>query len=244
MVCVMQDDEFVSTWVANKAVYRTRMALADGGELLIIAPGLKRFGEQPDVDALIRKYGYVRHAAQCWSNIAAQRRHARSGPCHGPPDPRLVRRAVQNHLCSGPSDGAEVESVNFGYADLARRWSRYQPERRRKAGTRRPTASSFFHSHAFGRAVGHAATSCTTAAGVWPHDRRDGLMPLAPALGGPVRRGLFCVKLGGMIDPAPGPRFSRPDLPPARAPNCSLRPAISTACARRSKTGPTRSISG
>ena len=58
IVCVMQGDEFFSTWVANKAVYRTRMALADGGELLIIAPGLKRFGEQPEVDALIRKYGY------------------------------------------------------------------------------------------------------------------------------------------------------------------------------------------
>ena len=55
---VMQADEFLSTWVANKAVYRTRMALADGGELLIIAPGLERFGEQPEVDALIRKYGY------------------------------------------------------------------------------------------------------------------------------------------------------------------------------------------
>src|SRR6476659_5611629 len=58
VVCVMQGDEFFSTWVANKAVYRTRMALADDGELIIIAPGLKRFGEQPDVDTLIRKYGY------------------------------------------------------------------------------------------------------------------------------------------------------------------------------------------
>jgi len=59
IVCVMQGDEFFSTWVANKAVYRTRMALADGGELVVIAPGLKRFGEQPEVDAFIRKYGYV-----------------------------------------------------------------------------------------------------------------------------------------------------------------------------------------
>src|SRR4029078_6189000 len=58
VVCVMQGDEFFSTWVANKAVYRTRRALADDGELVIIAPGLKRFGEQPDVDALIRQYGY------------------------------------------------------------------------------------------------------------------------------------------------------------------------------------------
>src|SRR5262249_14986667 len=59
VVCVMQADEFRSTWVANKAVYRTRMAIADGGELLILAPGLRRFGEQADVDALIRKYGYA-----------------------------------------------------------------------------------------------------------------------------------------------------------------------------------------
>ncbi len=66
VVAVMQADEFRSTWVANKAVYRTRMVIADGGELLIIAPGLERFGEQPEVDALIRKYGYggtdTRHA--------------------------------------------------------------------------------------------------------------------------------------------------------------------------------------
>src|SRR5262249_7752225 len=58
MVCVMQADELASTWVSNKATYRTRMALADDGELLIIAPGLKRFGEQPEVDSLIRQYGY------------------------------------------------------------------------------------------------------------------------------------------------------------------------------------------
>ena len=45
----MQPDEFRATWVANKAVYRTRMAIADGGELLIIAPGVERFGEQPEV---------------------------------------------------------------------------------------------------------------------------------------------------------------------------------------------------
>ena len=59
IVAVMQADEFRATWVANKAVYRTRMAMADGGELLVIAPGVERFGEQPEVDALIRTYGYL-----------------------------------------------------------------------------------------------------------------------------------------------------------------------------------------
>src|SRR5690606_8449406 len=62
IVAVMQADEFRATWVANKAVYRTRMAIADGGELVVIAPGVERFGEQPEVDALIRRYGYLSQA--------------------------------------------------------------------------------------------------------------------------------------------------------------------------------------
>jgi hypothetical protein len=50
--------EFHSTWIGNKAVYRTRMALADGAELIILAPGVHEFGEDKGIDLLIRKYGY------------------------------------------------------------------------------------------------------------------------------------------------------------------------------------------
>lgn len=50
--------EFKSTWLGNKAVYRTRMAIADGGDLIVLAPGVDKFGEDPTNDALIRKYGY------------------------------------------------------------------------------------------------------------------------------------------------------------------------------------------
>ncbi len=50
--------EFKSTWLGNKAIYRTRMAMADGGELIILAPGLTEFGEDHEIDRLIRKYGY------------------------------------------------------------------------------------------------------------------------------------------------------------------------------------------
>lgn len=57
-VVYLDPDEFKSTWLGNKAVYRTRMAMADGGELIILAPGVERFGEDDRVDALIRKYGY------------------------------------------------------------------------------------------------------------------------------------------------------------------------------------------
>lgn len=54
----LDPDEFTSTWLGNKAIYRTRMALADGAKLMILAPGLKTFGEDAQIDALIRKYGY------------------------------------------------------------------------------------------------------------------------------------------------------------------------------------------
>ena len=57
-VVYLDPSEFKSTWLGNKAVYRTRMAMADGGELIILAPGVERFGEDDRVDQLIRKYGY------------------------------------------------------------------------------------------------------------------------------------------------------------------------------------------
>ena len=57
-VVYLDPSEFKSTWLGNKAVYRTRMAMADGGELIILAPGVERFGEDDQVDKLIRKYGY------------------------------------------------------------------------------------------------------------------------------------------------------------------------------------------
>ena len=57
-VVYLDPSEFSSTWLGNKAIYRTRMAMADGGELIVLAPGVKQFGEDKAVDGLIRKYGY------------------------------------------------------------------------------------------------------------------------------------------------------------------------------------------
>src|ERR1017187_9578453 len=57
-VVFLDPAEFKSTWLGNKAVYRTRMALADGAELIVLAPGVKEFGEDSGIDKLIRKYGY------------------------------------------------------------------------------------------------------------------------------------------------------------------------------------------
>lgn len=54
-VVFLDRDEFKSTWLGNKSIYRTRMAMADGGELIVMAPGVTKFGEDPDIDTLIRR---------------------------------------------------------------------------------------------------------------------------------------------------------------------------------------------
>ncbi len=143
MVCVMQADEFVSTWVANKAIYRTRMALADGGELIVIAPGLKRFGEQPDVDQLIRRYGYCgtprvldqyRKQADL-QDLAHGAAHLMNGSTEG----RFRVTYAPGHLSQ-----VEIESVGFHYADLKETLERYQPDRRTEGWNTLPDGERFF----------------------------------------------------------------------------------------------------
>lgn len=58
-VVFLDRDEFKSTWLGNKSIYRTRMAMADGGELIVMAPGVAKFGEDPDIDALIRRVRWL-----------------------------------------------------------------------------------------------------------------------------------------------------------------------------------------
>ncbi|HOM17829.1 MAG TPA: hypothetical protein PLQ00_10905, partial [Thermoguttaceae bacterium] len=120
-----------STWVANKAIYRTRMAIADGGELLILAPGLKRFGEQPEVDALIRKYGYrgtPRTMEAYRKNADLQDlAHGAAHLIHGSSEGRFTIR-----YAPGQMTREEIESVGFAYADLQKMWDRYQPDRLRE----------------------------------------------------------------------------------------------------------------
>ena len=127
IVCVMQGDEFFSTWVANKSIYRTRMALADGGELVVIAPGLKRFGEQPEVDAFIRKYGYVgtkRVMDQYRENSDMQDlAHATAHLMHGSSEDRFNVTYAPGHLTK-----PEIEGVNFRYADINETIARYRPD--------------------------------------------------------------------------------------------------------------------
>jgi nickel-dependent lactate racemase len=126
IVAMMQADEFRATWVANKAVYRTRMAMADGGELLVIAPGVERFGEQPEVDALIRKYGYCgtpRALEQYRANADMQEiAHGTAHLIHGSSEGRFTIRYAPGHLSK-----AEIEGVHYAYADLEEALRRYDP---------------------------------------------------------------------------------------------------------------------
>jgi len=131
VVCVMQEDEFVSTWVANKAIYRTRMVMADGGELIIIAPGLKRFGEQEEVDQVIRKYGYVgtRRVMELYrqNQDLQDLAHATAHLIHGSSEGRFTITYAPGHLTK-----EEIEGVNFRYADLKETLRRYPPDKMRE----------------------------------------------------------------------------------------------------------------
>ncbi len=143
VVCVMQGDEFFSTWVANKAVYRTRMAIADGGELLVLAPGLKRFGEQPGVDRLIRKYGYVpseKVLQQYRQNEDMQDlAHATAHLMHGTSEDRFTIRYAPGHMSR-----EEIEGVNFAYADYQAMVERYQPDTRKEGWHTLPDGERFY----------------------------------------------------------------------------------------------------
>jgi nickel-dependent lactate racemase len=144
VVAVMQADEFRSTWVANKAVYRTRMAIADGGELLVIAPGLERFGEQPDVDALIRKYGYtgtprilsLYKTEPDLQDLA----HATAHLIHGSSEGRFTIRYAPGHLSK-----KEIEGVGYEYADLREAMTRYAPEHMTEGWNTMPDGEEVFY---------------------------------------------------------------------------------------------------
>jgi len=129
IVAVMQADEFRATWVANKAIYRTRMAIADGGELLIIAPGVERFGEQPEVDALIRKYGYqgTPRTLEFYKTEADMQDipHGVAHLIHGSSEDRFTITYAPGSKISKQ----EIEQVGYQYAFLAEAQQRYRSDR-------------------------------------------------------------------------------------------------------------------
>jgi nickel-dependent lactate racemase len=127
VVVYLDPAEFKSTWLGNKAIYRTRMAMADGGELTILAPGLKEFGEDHEIDRLIRKYGYRGTPATLAATGANPELQgnlsAAAHLIHGSSEGRFSITYCPGHLTK-----REIESVNFQYADLKTMMQRYDPK--------------------------------------------------------------------------------------------------------------------
>ncbi|MBR4702410.1 MAG: DUF2088 domain-containing protein [Oscillospiraceae bacterium] len=121
-VVYLDPEEFKSTWLGNKAVYRTRMMMADGGELLVLAPGVERFGEDPECDRLIRKYGYRGRL----STLAAFEKpenadlRANMGAAahliHGSADGRFSITCAVKRISQTEIEGVGYQAVNYDSA--------------------------------------------------------------------------------------------------------------------------------
>ncbi len=128
VVVMLDEKEFKSTWLGNKAVYRTRKAIADGGDLYVLAPGVDKFGEDAQIDALIRKYGYtgrenilrkIQEAPDLQANLSAA-----AHLIHGSSDGRFRITYCTRHLSK-----EEVESVGLRYLSYEEAAALFHPER-------------------------------------------------------------------------------------------------------------------
>lgn len=123
-VVYLDPEKFPSTWLGNKAIYRTRMAMADGGELIILAPGVRMFGEDHEIDRLIRKYGYMTTPEVLAAVDAnAELRNNLSAAAH------LIHGSHEKRFrvtyCPGSLSRAEIEAACYEYGDLAEYSQRY-----------------------------------------------------------------------------------------------------------------------
>jgi nickel-dependent lactate racemase len=117
MVVYLDPDEYQSTWVGCKAIYRSRLAIADGGEIVILAPGVHCFGENPDADKLIRKFGYkgtpyIAESVKEDEELAANLGRA-AHLIHGSTEGRF-----KVTICPGKLSKEEIENVGHSYGSL------------------------------------------------------------------------------------------------------------------------------
>lgn len=144
VVVYLEPSEFKTTWLGNKSVYRTRMAIDDGGELIVLAPGLKEFGEDPGNDKIIRKYGYVGTPKvlqlvkenEDLQNSLGAAAHLIHGSSEG-------RFSIT--YCPGKITKEEIESVNFKYADLDKMMKKYDPEKLKDGYNTLPDGEEIFY---------------------------------------------------------------------------------------------------
>lgn len=144
-VVYLDPSEFKSTWLGNKAVYRTRMALADVAELVILAPALKEFGEDHTIDSLIRKYGYKGTPRTLEATAANQDLRDNLGASahliHGSSEGRF-----KITYCPGPGmTREEIESVGFAWGDLEEALRRYPIERMKDGWNTMPDGEEVYY---------------------------------------------------------------------------------------------------
>lgn len=144
VVVYLEPSEFKSTWLGNKSIYRTRMAMADNGELLVLAPGLKEFGEDNEIDRLIRIYGYrgtpatlksLRENEELQKNLSAA-----AHLIHGSSEERFSITYCPRHLTR-----KEIESVNFRYNDLDETLKRYDPSKLTDGFNKMPDGEEIYY---------------------------------------------------------------------------------------------------
>jgi nickel-dependent lactate racemase len=128
IVAYMHPEEFRSAWLSNKAIYRTRMAIADGGELLVIAPSLETFGEKKEIDELIRKYGYVgTEKVMKFYKENDDLRDSRSAAAH------LIHGSSEGRFtityAPGKISKEEIEKVNFKFININEAIRKYNPQK-------------------------------------------------------------------------------------------------------------------
>ncbi len=144
VVVYLNPSEFKTTWLGNKSVYRTRMAIEDGGELIVLAPGLKNFGEDKGIDKLIRKYGYV-NTPKVLQLVKENEdlQNSLSAAAH------LIHGSSEDRFsityCPGGITKEEMESVNFKYADLNQMKSKYDPEKLKDGINIMPDGEKIFY---------------------------------------------------------------------------------------------------
>lgn len=144
--CVVYLDpgEFKSTWLGNKAIYRTRMAMADNGELLIIAPGVQEFGEDPQNDKIIRKYGYFGTSKTLEATSKNKDLQENLGVAahliHGSSEGRFTITYAPGHLTR-----KEIEDAGFQYADLQEVIKRYDPKKLKDGYNTMPDGEEIFY---------------------------------------------------------------------------------------------------
>jgi nickel-dependent lactate racemase len=143
VVVYLDPAEYKSTWLGNKSIYRTRMALADEGELIVLAPGVKEFGEDREIDILIRKFGYrgtpstlksLEKSTELGNNLSAAA-HLIHGSSEG-------RFSIT--YCPGYLSKKEIEDVNFAYGPLEKMMKKYNPAVLQEGVNNQPDGEEIF----------------------------------------------------------------------------------------------------